>query len=121
LRLWAEGAREKILLPHLDQYAQERDLGWVKERAYLQKVCNEFHSRVDWCLEDHDEPELQAWDPKEVVEAEQLSDEEEVLRRQRIKLLNKVSHIRVTSQPPSPPNSMTANMTMVYLPDTPPP
>ncbi|KAJ7836428.1 hypothetical protein B0H13DRAFT_1913068 [Mycena leptocephala] len=76
------------------RYAQERDLGWVKERAYLQKVCNEFHSRVDCCLEDHDEPELQAWDPKEVVGAEQLLDEEEVLRCQRIKLLNKICHCR---------------------------
>jgi hypothetical protein len=120
LRLWAEGAREKILLPHLDQYAQERDLGWVKERVYLQKVCNEFHAWVGWRLEDHEEPELQPWDPQEVVEAEQLSDEEEVLKRQRVKLLNKASHNRVTSQY-SPLNSTTANTTMVYLPDTPPP
>jgi uncharacterized protein (DUF849 family) len=96
LQLWAEGAREQILLPHLDGYAQARDLGWVKEREYLQKVCLEFHAQVDWRLEDHEEPELKPYDAKELIVASQLSDEDEILKRQRIKLLNGVGHITVT-------------------------
>ncbi|KAJ7887137.1 hypothetical protein B0H13DRAFT_2342502 [Mycena leptocephala] len=48
----------------------------------------EFHSRVDWRLEDHEEPELKPYDPKELVELAQLSDDEEILKRQRVKLLN---------------------------------
>ncbi|KAJ7025072.1 hypothetical protein C8F04DRAFT_1269684 [Mycena alexandri] len=89
LRLWAEGVREQILRPHLDKYAFERDLGWVKERAYLQKVCNEYHARVDWRVEDHEEPELGPYDPEALVEDETLPDDEEILKRARIKLLNK--------------------------------
>ncbi|KAJ7041282.1 hypothetical protein C8F04DRAFT_1177458 [Mycena alexandri] len=89
LRLWAEGAREQVLKPHLDKYAFERDLGWVKERAYLQKVCNEYHARIDWRLEDHEEPMLGPWDPDALVEAESLPDDEEIEKRKRIKLLNK--------------------------------
>ncbi|KAJ7725244.1 hypothetical protein DFH07DRAFT_783077 [Mycena maculata] len=73
LRLWAEGARKQILKPHLDKYMQEFAAGWVRERAYLQEVCNEFHSQVDWRLADHEEP---------------LPDNEEVLKRARMKLLN---------------------------------
>jgi hypothetical protein len=119
LRLWAEGTREKILQPHLDKYAQERDLGWVKERAYLQKtVCNEFHARVDWQLEDHEEPELKLYNPKEVIVAPQLSDDEEILKRQRIKMLNKVSHTHVTSHTLS--HIDTADSSMVHIPYTPP-
>ncbi|KAJ7469737.1 hypothetical protein B0H11DRAFT_2238182 [Mycena galericulata] len=45
MRLWAEGARETILLPHIDGYTTAMDEGWRAERAYLKKVCNEFHAR----------------------------------------------------------------------------
>jgi hypothetical protein len=48
LRLWAQGAREEVLTPHLEPYSRVRDTGWVAERAYLQTVCNEFHGRIDW-------------------------------------------------------------------------
>ncbi|KAJ7784200.1 hypothetical protein B0H16DRAFT_1446458 [Mycena metata] len=34
LRLWAEGARESILTPHLEGYAQALDAGWQDERKY---------------------------------------------------------------------------------------
>ncbi|KAJ7727672.1 hypothetical protein DFH07DRAFT_782413 [Mycena maculata] len=88
LRLWAEGAREQILKPHLDKYMQEFAAGWVMECAYLQEVCNEFHSRVDWRLADHEEPVLKPYDPKKEVIQPQLPDDEEVLKRARMKLLN---------------------------------
>ncbi|KAJ7020550.1 hypothetical protein C8F04DRAFT_1274944 [Mycena alexandri] len=88
LRLWAQGVCEQILRPHLDKYAYECDLGWVKERAYLQKVCNEYHARIDWRAEDHEEPELEPYDPEALVEREILPDDEEILKRARIKLLN---------------------------------
>ncbi|KAJ7479910.1 hypothetical protein FB451DRAFT_1395473 [Mycena latifolia] len=83
LRLWAEGAREEVLTPHLDAFQQARDLGWVAERAYLQTVCNEFHARVDWCLADHEEPVLKPYDPNAKLADEALTEEEEVAQRAR--------------------------------------
>jgi hypothetical protein len=92
LRLWAEGARESILKPHLEEYAQALDKGWHNECRYLKKVCNEFHARVDWRLADHEEPELKDYDPKAVILPETLEDAEEVAKRQHVKQLNAVSH-----------------------------
>ncbi|KAJ7765180.1 hypothetical protein B0H16DRAFT_1717732 [Mycena metata] len=71
-----------------NSYAYERDLGWVKERAYLQKICNEYHAQIDWWVEDHEEPELEPYNPEALVDSEVLSDEEEILKHVRIKLLN---------------------------------
>ncbi|KAJ7712966.1 hypothetical protein DFH07DRAFT_974848 [Mycena maculata] len=71
---------------------QEFAAGWVRERAYLQEVCNEFHSRADWRLADHEEPVLKPYDPKKEVIQPQLPDDEEVLKRAQMKLLN--GHIR---------------------------
>ncbi|KAJ7881950.1 hypothetical protein B0H13DRAFT_2344883 [Mycena leptocephala] len=89
LRLWAEGARETILAPHLDDYAKALDQGWQHERKYLKKVCREFHARVNWRVQDHEEPELGEWDPSAPVVAETLTDEEEKARGRRVKELNK--------------------------------
>lgn len=91
LRFWAEGAREDILRPHLDGYSRARDVGWVAEREYLQKVCNEFHARVSWRLPDHEEPVLGPFDPEAVIEEEELDAEEERRQRERVELLNAVS------------------------------
>ncbi|KAF7353218.1 hypothetical protein MSAN_01509500 [Mycena sanguinolenta] len=88
MRLWADGAREKILRPHLDGYSRARDLGWVAEREYLQKVCNEFHARVDWRLKDHEEPVLRPFDPNAMIEDEELDEAEEVEQRKRVEVLN---------------------------------
>jgi hypothetical protein len=93
LRLWAEGARETILAPHFDDYAKALDQGWQHERKYLRKVCREFHARVNWRVQDHEEPELGEWDPSAPVVAETLTDEEEKARGRRVKELNKVGHI----------------------------
>ncbi|KAJ7887724.1 hypothetical protein B0H13DRAFT_2342320 [Mycena leptocephala] len=58
LRLWAEGARESVLAPHIPAYTDTLDRNWRDERNYLQKVCNEFHAQFSWQLEDHEEPDL---------------------------------------------------------------
>lgn len=115
LRLWAEGARESILKPHLEEYALALDKGWHNERRYLKKVCNEFHARVDWRLADHDEPELKDYDPKAVLLPEILDDAEEVAKRQRVKELNAVSHSRHIALQHSSPLCFPAHSQMVQL------
>ncbi|KAJ6558631.1 hypothetical protein DFH09DRAFT_1317346 [Mycena vulgaris] len=56
LRLWAEGARETVLQPHIEPYADALERGWRAERDYFQQVCKEFHARISWRLLDHEEP-----------------------------------------------------------------
>jgi hypothetical protein len=77
LRLWADGSREVVLSAHLDEFAAARTKGAHVEKAYLQKVCNEFHARVDWRLADHKEPVLKPWSADTIIQKETLSDEEE--------------------------------------------
>ncbi|KAJ7301534.1 hypothetical protein DFH08DRAFT_978695, partial [Mycena albidolilacea] len=88
LRLWAEGARENILAPHIDAYTAALNQGWRPERKFLKIVCNEFHARVSWKLPDHEEPILEEWDPAAIVTEEDLSEEDEKRKRARIKELN---------------------------------
>lgn len=92
LRLWAEGLRETILTPHIENYTDALDRSWREEREYVQKVCNEFHSRISWRLEDHEEPEapLTEYDPNAVVVPEVLDDDETQQKRNRVSLLNAV-------------------------------
>ncbi|KAJ6455648.1 hypothetical protein C8R47DRAFT_1228145 [Mycena vitilis] len=91
--MWAEGARESLLRPHIKGYADALERGWRAERDYLQKVCNEYHSLVSWRLADHEEPEL----PLPVYDAfappveESLSEEEQTSRHLCIDELNKAS------------------------------
>jgi hypothetical protein len=92
LRLWAQGAREEVLTPHLEPYSRARDTGWVAERAYLQTVCNEFHARIDWRLEDHEEPVLKPFDSTTMIIREDLMPEEEAQCRARLEVLDTVSH-----------------------------
>ncbi|KAJ7176156.1 hypothetical protein C8R43DRAFT_1118683 [Mycena crocata] len=89
LRLWAEGVRETILLPHLEGYATAMDEGRRAERKFLRKVCNEFHIRVPWRTQDHEEPVLREYDLSKPKEKEILSEEEEVEQRTRMKVLDK--------------------------------
>ncbi|KAK6997481.1 hypothetical protein R3P38DRAFT_2797855 [Favolaschia claudopus] len=65
LKLWAEGARESILQPHLAGYMDALERGWRAERDYLREVCNEFHARISWRVADDEEPDdpLPAYDP----------------------------------------------------------
>ncbi|KAJ7633593.1 hypothetical protein DFH06DRAFT_1004174 [Mycena polygramma] len=90
MRLWAEGARETVLRPHIEGYADALERGWRAERDYLQEVCNEFHGRIDWRLADHEEPELPLKDfnPLETVQAEDLDPEVEKAQRSRMSAVN---------------------------------
>ncbi|KAJ7886949.1 hypothetical protein B0H13DRAFT_1889088 [Mycena leptocephala] len=90
LRLWAEGARESVLIPHIESYADALERGWRAEHDYLQSVCNEFHARIDWRLEDHEEPvlPLPEYDPLATIPTADLSVEEESAQRSRMLLLN---------------------------------
>ncbi|KAK7043466.1 hypothetical protein R3P38DRAFT_2767090 [Favolaschia claudopus] len=88
LRLWAEGAREIILAPHLDAYQIAKDQGRRQERKLLKKICREFHARVGWRVQDHEEPVLKEWDPNAIEDEELLSDEEQAAKTARQEELN---------------------------------
>ncbi|KAJ7622769.1 hypothetical protein DFH06DRAFT_1340640 [Mycena polygramma] len=91
LRLWAEGARESVLEPHIPRYTDALERGnWTTERDTLQSICNEFHARISWRLKDHEEPDLPLpeYDATKVQTPETLSEEEEVQQKQRVSLLN---------------------------------
>jgi hypothetical protein len=92
LRLWAQRSRENILSPHLDDYGAALDKGWRQERKYWKLVCKEYHARVPWTTEDHEEPILTDWDPSAVLPKETLTVEQEERKNARVKSLNKVSH-----------------------------
>jgi hypothetical protein len=91
LRLWAEGSRETILAPHIDGYSLALTQGWRQERKYLRMVCKEFHARVNWRILDHEEPELEKWDPEAIISQEILSEDEARQKRERVQELNGVS------------------------------
>jgi hypothetical protein len=94
-KMWAEGAREDLMRPHVEAYADALQRGWRAERDYLQKVCNEFHGRISWRLQDHEEPDLPlpAYDPFAPPVAEELTDEEKNARHTRIQELNDVRDV----------------------------
>ncbi|KAJ7018725.1 hypothetical protein C8F04DRAFT_1277241 [Mycena alexandri] len=93
LRLWAEGARESILKPHIEGYGDALERGWRAEREYHQRVCNEFHAKISWELLDHEEPNLPLpeYDPLAPVDDddEENADTQVVAKRERIEILNK--------------------------------
>ncbi|KAJ7766368.1 hypothetical protein DFH07DRAFT_955419 [Mycena maculata] len=88
LKFWVEGAREEILMPYMEEYNNAMREGWRQERLVLQRICNEFHARVDWKLEDDEEPELKAFDVTQAAQKETLPEDEEKAKHQRIKVLN---------------------------------
>ncbi|KAJ6447702.1 hypothetical protein C8R45DRAFT_948411 [Mycena sanguinolenta] len=92
LQLWAEGAREDILKPHIELYANTLDQGWRAEREYLQTICNEFHAKVSWRLQDHEEPELPLteYDPLAEQPEEELEEADKQAKRAQIEQLNAV-------------------------------
>lgn len=91
-KLWAEGARESILLPHVPGYADALARGWCAERDYLAAVCNEYHALIPWDLNNSLEPPLPlpTYDSKAALPQEMLCPEEEMRKRGRINDLNKV-------------------------------
>ncbi|KAJ7043428.1 hypothetical protein C8F04DRAFT_1175261 [Mycena alexandri] len=90
LRLWAEGARESVLKPHIPAYTDALERGWRAERDYLHKVCKEFHALISWRLVDEEEPDLPLppYDPFSTPEVEELDEEETTTKRLRIETLN---------------------------------
>jgi hypothetical protein len=93
LKMWADGARESILKPHIPGYTDALERGWRAERDYIQEVCNEFHARIPWHLTDKEEPELPLpdYDKFAVPQAEELDDDELQMKRLRIQTMNAVS------------------------------
>ncbi|KAJ6503459.1 hypothetical protein C8R47DRAFT_1250457 [Mycena vitilis] len=90
LRLWAEGMRETVLSPHIESYGHALGQGWLEERNYLVKVQREYHARISWRLEDHEEPEeLLPFDPEEVIAEEVLTEEEDIRKCARVDKVNK--------------------------------
>ncbi|KAJ7646084.1 hypothetical protein DFH06DRAFT_997880 [Mycena polygramma] len=90
LKMWADGAREDLLRPHIEPYTDALERGWRSERDYLQKVCNQYHTQISWRLADHEEPALPLapYDPFAPPVAETLTEEEESARHARHKELN---------------------------------
>ncbi|KAK7006053.1 hypothetical protein R3P38DRAFT_3214986 [Favolaschia claudopus] len=90
LKLWAEGARDTILRPHIPGYTDALERGWRFERDYVREVCNEFHARISWRLQDDEEPELPLpdYDPFASREEEELDEEEAEQERLRKETLN---------------------------------
>ncbi|KAJ7618253.1 hypothetical protein DFH06DRAFT_1012065 [Mycena polygramma] len=91
LKMWAEGARESVLRPHIEPYTDALNRKWRDEREYLQSVCNEFHARISWRLKDHEEPELPLpeYDPRAPAPVEDLDEDELQEKRARVQVLNK--------------------------------
>jgi hypothetical protein len=91
--MWAEGARESILKPHIPGYTDALERGWRAERDYIQDVCNEFHAHISWRLTDKEEPELPLpeYYPFAMAETEELDDEELQMKRLRVQTMNAVS------------------------------
>ncbi|KAJ7040215.1 hypothetical protein C8F04DRAFT_1253977 [Mycena alexandri] len=90
LKMWAEGARESILRPHIAGYTDALERGWRAERDYLHTVCTEFHARISWQLPDDDEPELPLpeYDPFATPPVEELNEEDTISKRLRIETMN---------------------------------
>ncbi|KAJ7579677.1 hypothetical protein C8J56DRAFT_1058693 [Mycena floridula] len=88
---WADGARETVLLPCVDKFADAMARGHVAERKMLKAICREYHAKIPWQLSDSEEPELPLpeYDPNAVPAEEKLTDEVVVEKRQRVTFLNK--------------------------------
>lgn len=93
MKLWAEGAREDILTPHIEPYADALAQSCVAERTYLKRVQNEYHQRIgDWRLPDDEEPVLPLpdYDSRFIPPVEELSAEDSLLKSTLISNKNKV-------------------------------
>ncbi|KAF7964910.1 hypothetical protein HWV62_1747, partial [Athelia sp. TMB] len=90
-RLWAEGARETLLTPHIAPYADALSRSWVHERDYVANVQNHYHRAVPWRLPDHEEPPLPLpdYEPSWVPPRKQLTEEEQKLKSEVIARRNK--------------------------------
>lgn len=91
-KLWAEGCRETILLPHVEKYADSIRFGWTAKRDYFNRICNEYHTLIPWRLPDDEEPDLPLplYDINAPPVLEELTAEEQVARGNHIREKNKV-------------------------------
>ncbi|KAJ7459121.1 hypothetical protein B0H11DRAFT_2242691 [Mycena galericulata] len=89
-KIWAEGAREDLMRPYVAAYAEALGKGWRAKQDCLQMVYQEYHARISWRLQDHEEPELPLpeYNPDVAVFVEALSEEERAARKERIAELN---------------------------------
>ncbi|KAJ7119389.1 hypothetical protein C8R46DRAFT_1238661 [Mycena filopes] len=90
LKLWADGARESVLKPHIPGYTDALERGWRAERDYHQLVCNEYHAQIPWRLQDYEEPELPlpVYDKFAKTVPEDLSTEELETKRMKVDTMN---------------------------------
>ncbi|KAK7031312.1 hypothetical protein R3P38DRAFT_3187022 [Favolaschia claudopus] len=97
LKMWADGARESVLQPHIAGYTDALERGWRAERDYVREVCREFHARISWRLADDEEPDepLPEWDPQAIPEPEELDDEDTRAKRERVETMNAVGDFAV--------------------------
>jgi hypothetical protein len=117
-KLWAEGAREDLMRPHVEAYADALQRGWRVERNYLQKVCNEYHFCISWRLGDNEEPSLPlpTYNAFAPPVTETLTDEEKEAKQERIQSLNVVRDVTlVTCRAVSPPTNV-ANPSLAQVP-----
>lgn len=93
-KMWAEGCREDILLPHIAPYADASSRSYVAERDYIRRVQNEYHQLIPWRTPDSEEPPLPLpiYDLNIVLPVEVLTDEEQTLKSRTIAKTNEVSH-----------------------------
>ncbi|KAJ7594807.1 hypothetical protein C8J56DRAFT_1044518 [Mycena floridula] len=80
---WAEGVCAMVLNPLVNGYANTKAQGQVQERQAWHRICDEFHAKIPWRLQDHEEPPLPLpdYDPKnpppvEVLEGDELRAEQ---------------------------------------------
>ncbi|KAJ7278657.1 hypothetical protein C8J57DRAFT_1502502 [Mycena rebaudengoi] len=90
LKLWAEGACETILAPHIEGYTDAMERGWRAQRDYTRDVCNEYHVQISWRLPDHAEPDLPLplYDKFAALPPEELTEEEMGDKREHVEQLN---------------------------------
>ncbi|KAJ7061576.1 hypothetical protein C8F01DRAFT_1252356 [Mycena amicta] len=86
-RLWAEGLRETILKPYLDDYSAALDRGTAAERILLRRIIREFFGRIHWSTPDSEEVVLRPWDPNGADVDETLSPVAQAAKAERIKFM----------------------------------
>ncbi|KAJ7593199.1 hypothetical protein C8J56DRAFT_886195 [Mycena floridula] len=93
-KLWAEGIRETVLAPHLEVIADAMARGHIAGQQALQHVCREYHAKIPWSLEDHEELTLPllAFDSNAPPVPETLTGDELKAKRKRIDFSN--GHIK---------------------------
>ena len=61
---WAEGVRQTVLEPYIQQVADAQARGSHHARIVMNKAFNEYAHRIDWRLPLHEEPaKLGSYDP----------------------------------------------------------